>query len=147
MRITIEGHDLPGRQFTSAGDQLENVHVGIQVGKEPVGLVPGDAPSAHWDVEVRAVVVDDGTLDLRGPAVHGSRGDRFLYLTWGDVDPDGSFAMFRRAKLMIADIEPELLTATAAGDGNLVATIGLTDACRAPLCARVRPPAVRWHAR
>ncbi|MDQ3469763.1 MAG: DUF5990 family protein [Actinomycetota bacterium] len=115
MRITIEGHDLPGRQFTSAGDQLENVHV--------------------------------GTLDLRGPAVHGSRGDRFLYLTWGDVDPDGSFAMFRRAKLMIADIEPDLLTATAAGDGNLVATIGLTDACRAPLCARVRPPAVRWHAR
>ncbi len=28
-------------------------------------------------------------------------------LTWGDVGADGSFARFRRAKLMIGDIEPE----------------------------------------
>ena len=50
---------------------------------------------------MRAVVADGG-VDLRGPAVHGRKGERFLYLTWGDVGADDSFAMFRRAKLMIA---------------------------------------------
>jgi Family of unknown function (DUF5990) len=28
-----------------------------------------------------------------------------VYLTWGDVAEDGSFTMFCRAKLMLADIE------------------------------------------
>lgn len=146
MRVVIDGHDLPGRRFVSDGVLLEHVHVAVQVGKEPVGLVSGDAPSAHWDVEVRAVV-DDGGVDVRGPAVHGRRGERFLYLTWGDVGADGTFAMFRRAKLMVADIDPSLLAgAAAAPDGSLRAEIALTDERGGPRCARVRPPAIVWRA-
>jgi Family of unknown function (DUF5990) len=114
----IEGSELPGRHYVSDGHPLDNVHVGVQVGKQPVGLVRGDA--------------------------HGKRGERFLYLTWGDVGADGSFAMFRRAKLMVSDIDPELLAATA--DGTLVAAIGLTDEWGAPRCARVRPPTITWRA-
>ena len=108
MRIVIEGHDLPGAEFVSDGVPLRNVHVAVQVGKEPIGLVRGDADSARWELDVRTVVVDGG-VDLRGPAVHGRKGERFFYLTWGDVGAGGSFAMFRRAKLMIEDIEPEML--------------------------------------
>jgi hypothetical protein len=37
--------------------------------------------------------------------VQGRPGARFVYLTWGDVAEDGSFTMFRRAKLMLADLE------------------------------------------
>ncbi len=44
MRIVIEGHDLPGAEFVSEGVPLHNVHVAVQVGKEPVGLVQA-APS------------------------------------------------------------------------------------------------------
>jgi hypothetical protein len=96
-------------------------------------------------VEVR-VVTDEAGLDLRGPAVHGRRGERFLYLTWGDVGPDGAFAMFRRAKLMVADIEPRLLAdAAAAEEGGLRADLGLTDERGGPLCARVRPPTITWR--
>ena len=84
------------------------MHVAVQVGTEAVGPVRGDAEPAHWGIDVRTVLVD-GELDLRGPAVHGRKGERFLYLTWGDVGADGSFSMFRRAKLMIGDIEPALL--------------------------------------
>ena len=146
MRITIEAHELPGRRFVSDGVPLGNVHVGVQVGKEPDGLTAGDAPSARWDVDVRTVITDDGAVDLRGPAVHGKRGERFLYLTWGEVGDDGSFSMFRRAKLMVADIDPDLLAAAAADDGSLVATIGLTDERGAPRCARVRPPTISWRA-
>jgi hypothetical protein len=144
MRIVIDGHDLPGAEFVSDGVQLHNVHVAVQVGKDPVGLVRGDAGRARWEVDVRAVATDGG-MDLRGPAVHGKRGGRFLYLTWGDVDADGSFVMFRRAKLLIDDIEPDLLTAATGDDGVLVASLSLTDECGGPRCARVRPPVVSWR--
>ncbi len=151
MQITIHGRNLPGRSFTSDGKALENVHVAVQDGKEPVGLVPGDAASAEWTIDVRIVVGDDGGPDLRGSAVHGRRGERFLYLTWGNVGADGSFAMFRRAKLMIADIDPELLAqaatsdAEAEGDGDgLSVEVELTDQWGCPLCARVRPPHANW---
>jgi Family of unknown function (DUF5990) len=47
---------------------------------------------------------------------------------------------------MIADIEPGVLDAAARGDGELVASIGLTDERGCPRCARVRPPVVSWRA-
>lgn len=143
MRITIEGHNLPGRRFTSQGVPLANVHVAVQEGRDPVGMVRGDARSATWEVDVNVVPTDDGGLDLRGKAVHGKRGDRFLYLTWGEVHGDGSFDMFRRAKLMIAEIDSELLARGADGPG-LTARVDLTDDFGCPRCARVRPPNIAW---
>jgi hypothetical protein len=77
VRIVIKGRNLPGRRF----EGHENVHVALQVRAEPDGAVPGDASTARWETEVRRV---DG--DVRGPAVHGRRGERFLYLTWGDLE-------------------------------------------------------------
>jgi hypothetical protein len=53
--------------------------------------------------------------------------------------------MFRRAKLMIADIEPALLADVASAEGTLVAELGLTDDRGCPVCARVRPPAIAWR--
>lgn len=146
MRIRIEARDLPGRRFVSDGVPLANVHVGVQVRKEPVGLVRGDSESAQWEVNVVAAADGDGGFDLRGPAVHGRRGERFLYLTWGDVAADGSFEMFRRAKLMVADIDDQLLATAARTDGTLIAELALTDGCGGPVCARVRPPAIAWRA-
>lgn len=143
MRIVIEGHDLPGASFVSEGHPLTNVHVAVQVGKEPFEPVRGDAESARWTIDVR-VVTQDGSIDLRGPAVHGKKGERFFYLTWGNVGPDGSFAMFRRAKLTVADIDPALLTAAATDDGVLIATLPLT-ARGGPICARVKPPIITWR--
>ena len=144
MRITIEGHDLPGARFSSDGAQLQNVHVAVQVGKDPVDPIRADADSVRWELDVRAVV-DDGSVDLRGPAVHGKRGERFLYLTWGEVDADSSFVMFRRPKLMISDVDRDLLLAAAGGDGKLVASLSLTDEHGCPRCGRVRPPVVAWR--
>ena len=53
--------------------------------------------------------------------------------------------MFRRAKLMIGDIEPELLAAAARDGGVLVASLSLTDERGCPRCARVRPPVISWR--
>jgi hypothetical protein len=145
MKITIVGRNLPGRTFCNEhGDTYENVHVGVQEGREPVGLVAGDANSARWDVDVRVVTGPDGGVDFRGPVVQGKRGDRFLYLTWGGVHAGQSFHMFRRAKLMLDRIDPALIRAAEDRGVPLVATVELTDGRGGPRCARVDPPAIEW---
>ena len=145
MKVVVVGVDLPGRTFCEPdGTPLPDVRVGIQVRQEPVGLVPGDAPEARWEVDVTTVVDQDLHLDFRGPAVHGKRGERFLYLTWGNVDADGSFRMFRRAKLMLNRAEVQIVERAVATNQALVATVRLTDERGWPRCARVDPPAIAW---
>ena len=147
VRVRIEGRNLPGRHFCGGeGDPYDNIHVGVQRGNDPVDLVRADAPSADWDLDVGVVTTDDGGLDFRGPAVHGKRGERFLYLTWGNVPPDGSFVMFRRAKLMLGAVDPDLVKSAERSGAVLVATIDLTDATGGPRCARVDEPALVWRA-
>jgi hypothetical protein len=125
VRLLIRGHRLPGLTCGS----YTNIHVGLQVRGEPVGLVPADAAAAEWVAEIRT---DDG--DFRGPAVHGKKGERFVYLTWGTVAGD-SFSMFRRAKLMLADLP--------AGAEDVTVDVDLTDKDGMPRCARLHPPALR----
>jgi hypothetical protein len=136
MLLRIEGHHLPGRVWRSRDEYYDNVHVGVQVGKEPRELVRADAQSSSWAIPMD-VVTREGEVDFRGPAVQGKRGARFVYLTWGDVGDDGSFAMFRRAKLMLADLAPLIAEAE-----QVIARVDLTDECGAPRCARLKPPAL-----
>jgi hypothetical protein len=139
MLLQIRGYHLPGREWQSPDEHHDNVHVGIQVGTEPRELVRGDADTSSWTIPIE-VVARDGGLDFRGTAVQGRRGARFIYLTWGDIAEDGSFAMFRRAKLMLADLE-----SFVGGTGDrlqVVARVDLTDECGGPRCARLRPPAL-----
>ena len=143
MQIRIVGTGLPGRDCGPGDDfpGYSNIHVGVQ-GKNPrgelVGLHPADVPSATWTLECST----DGS-DLRGPQIQGRPGDRFIYLSWGTVDDDGRFTMFRRAKLMLTGVPDDVLAA-AAGSGTLVGRLGLSDAKGHPLCARVTPPKIRW---
>ena len=145
MKLTVIGTNLPGKTFCQPdGSTLENVCVGIQEGRDAVGLLAGDADSARWETEIRAVTADDGAVDFRGPAVHGVRGERFVYLTWGNLAAGGTFTMFRRAKLMLNRIEPDVVSRAVADDRGLVCTVNLTDGRGGPRCARVDPPAISW---
>ena len=131
MRLVIEGWNLPGRDCGSYRD----IHVGTQIRRDPAELVPADAASATWELDVE-VVDRNGARDFRGPAVQGRRGERFVYLTWGELR-DGTFTMFRRTKLMLLDVpDPDRSRVTA--------RIDLTDECGMPRCARLRPPALTW---
>lgn len=126
MRVVIRSTDLPG---STCGERT-SVQVGIQLGSDPAELVTGGSPSAEWVTEVQ--VTGDG--DFRGPAVHGKRGERFLYLVWL-ADPDGE--RFGRVKVMLdeqVDRSAEVVTAT----------VSLTDEHGRPRCARLRPPAISW---
>ncbi len=145
MRVVIEGFDLPGRTFCGPdGHLLDDVRVGVQVGREPHNLVLGDAMTAHWELDVGVVSGRDGSVDFRGRAIHGKRGDRFLYLTWGNVDDHERFEMFRRAKLMLNRIDRELVTKAEQQQHPLVGIVRLRDRHGAPRCARVDPPDLEW---
>lgn len=103
LSLRIIGRDLPGRECGGYRD----IQVAVQRGREPEGAVPGDAAEAVWEFTVETVATPDGARDFRGPHVHGRRGVRFLYLTWGELLPGGTFTMFRRAKLMLDDLPPQ----------------------------------------
>jgi hypothetical protein len=136
VHLRIVGLDLPGTTCGPSNDQPEgyrDIEVGVQRGKEVVGLVPASAKKATWDLDV-----DVRNGKLSGPYVQGRGDQRFIYLSWGERK-DGDHVMFRRAKLMLEHLDPEVL------DGRTVeARLGLTDARGNPRCAAVRPPDITW---
>ena len=109
----------------------------------PSEMVPGDARGAQWEtaIEVRA---KDGRPAFRGPAVNGPPSERFLYLTWIGRKLGAPPAMFRRAKLRLDAIPPDVL-ASALESGRLTGRLELTAADGTPLCASVKPPAIAWE--
>ena len=128
VRIRVHGVQLPGRAW---GD-VTDLAVVMQVGKDCVGPVAGDAPEARWETEVELGA--DGRL--RGPAVHGPTGARHLYLGWLGSTHGGPMAMFRRLKIVV-DAIPDALWAEAVGRGEITAEVALSDA-RGPACATWR---------
>lgn len=146
MQIRIEGRDLPGRACAPGPNfpGYSNIHVGVpRRGRkaELLDLQPADAPTVSWTIEATV----KGPGDLLGPYIHFGPGNRTIYLSWGTVDDRGTFALFRAAKLLIADIDPAVLQA-AEQSGLLIGRLGLTDSRGNPVCARVRPPLIAWSA-
>jgi hypothetical protein len=159
--VVVEGFDLPGLRCRPGpgGDWYENVHVGVCVrGRRHAGLIvvpsrpwavwqhaPGDAARVRWAVDVDVSRLDDG-YDFRGPFVRGARGDRHIGPAWGEVPGDGTFRLFRGAKLRFDCVEAEAIEAALAPGARLVASLGLTDGKGHPVCASVGPPVVAWAA-
>jgi hypothetical protein len=124
--------------------------VGVQRGAEVVGLVRGDSADAIFDIEIVIELDEQGVPDFRGPYVHGRRGERFVYLSFGEVDEDGAFAMFRRLKLHLAPLTEQPVTEPGcppalAGAQRIEAVLELTDPKGRPVAASVRPPWVTWR--
>ncbi len=125
---------MPGSTFA----EHINVHVGLQVGSDPAGLVRGDSPDASWETDLKVLEGSEG-VDYRGEAVQGRRGERFVYLTWGTVEGD-AFTMFRRAKVMLSDL-PKTLRPRP----KVVVDIPLTQEDGSPRCARVPANLMTWR--
>ena len=115
------------------------MRVGVQRGREGEQFVAGDAPEAVFDLELTPV----GPAEARGPFVQGRRGERFLYLVWA---AGADRTMFRRLKLLLADVPATVWVAAQEPGHRLEARLALTDGSGGPRCARVRPPDVAWSA-
>jgi Family of unknown function (DUF5990) len=161
MTVVIEGSELPGRacQPEADGRRHDNVHVAVRsTSKKLAGLtvvppspwhavwaVPGDAAEARWEMPVRVTRGADG-FDFGGPFVRGDKSDRHIGLVWGDVPGDGTFQLFRDAKLRFADVNPALIEVALGPESKLIAKVRLTDKKGNPICARLRVPDIQWIA-
>jgi hypothetical protein len=139
--LRIVGRRLPG----SAWSGRHGIHVGVQRGTDVVGLVVGDAADAVFDIEIEVVTAPEEGVDFRGPYVHGRRGERFVYLSWGEVHTEGEFMMFRRLKLHLAPLAEQAGPESLFAAKRLQAVLELTDTRGRPLAASVRPPWVTWR--
>ena len=135
--FTIIGTHLPGERCDPAPghpESYQQVHVAIQRGKDSIDLKRGGSAEVRWDIDV---TIKNGRF--AGPYVHGQRGERFIYLVWGEKH-GGSLVMFRRAKLQLDSLD------AVACDGRTVeGRLRLSDPRGAPLCASVRPPLISWN--
>ena len=120
LTVVIEGFDLPGLTCRPepGGPGHHQVHVALTGPRKdrrgPAGPgedgptlvvpgrpglawrpVPGDAPSARWEVTVTVRRDQDG-FDFCGPFVRGDRADRHLGLAWGDAPGDGTLRFVPR---------------------------------------------------
>jgi Family of unknown function (DUF5990) len=137
VRFRIVGTDMPGSACTRAQgfeEDRTNVPVGVQQGSDVIDLVPDDAAEARFEIDVP---VKSGRFS--GPFVHGQRGERFLYLSWGDLGAGGAFTMFRLAKIHL-----DTLVADALERMVVEGRLKMSDANGGPVCTSVRPPKVRW---
>ena len=145
LTVVIEAGALPGLAFPAAdGGQFRNVHIGLAAkttdlpalavpGKpwRAAGPVPGDAPSARWQVPVTVRRDSDG-LDFSGPYVRGARDDRNLFLAWGDVRDDGTMRLIRGSKLKLDQADPRIIQDALRPGHRLVARIRLTGIAGEP---------------
>lgn len=142
VQVRIVGTDLPGRSFGAHGQPgiacYQELQVGVQRGRRVEQLVPGDADRAVFTVELRP----KGERDAVGPHAQGRPGERFVYLVWVH-GPERE--MFRRAKLLLADVPTPVWAAGVSG-ATLRAELALTDERGGPRCARIPPDLVRWSA-
>jgi hypothetical protein len=150
VQIEIQAENLPGNSCGPSPQSpggYRGIHVGVQRGRDPVellGLTSADLDSANWSFECKAVLTTSG-VDLKGNCIQGRPGGRFIYLCWVTADAADTLTLFRRAKLMLDAVPPQVIQ-TAFDQGRLVGRLGLTDVKGNPLCASVRPPMITWSA-
>lgn len=153
LTVLIEASGLPGISWPPGAGEYRNLHIALCTkSKERPALtvpgrpwlatepVPGDSPSARWEVPVTVRRDADG-LDFSGPSVRGDRADRHLFLAWGDVRDDGTLRLIRGSKLKLADAGPRLIEEAIRPGHRLVARIRLTGARGEPaLTWSAEPP-------
>ena len=139
--VRIIGRRLPGLNWSGRS----GIHLGVQRGSEVVGLVRGDEGEATFDIEVELHVDAEGNTDFRGPYVHGRRRERFIYLSWGEVDAEGTFTMFQRLKLPLSPLIEQFGVDAVRGSRRVHAFLELTDPKGRPVASSVRPPWVFWR--
>ena len=148
--MLIEASGLPGLTCPAPAGEHHNVHIALctksrdrpalavpgkpWLATEPV---PGDSPSARWQVPV-TLRRDASGFDFGGPYVRGDRADRHLFLAWGSLPGDGTLRLFRGSKLKLTSVDASIIEEATHPGHQLTARIRLT-----PISGR---PALTWSA-
>jgi hypothetical protein len=87
----------------------------------------------------------DAGLDYRGPQVDGKRGNRHIYINWLNREPDGELRLFRRGKVMLDGLDPELVDRAESAGAALTCTVNLTSERGLPTTGFFRPHQLDWR--
>ena len=150
VNFRVVGDRLPGLKWGISDGALvdrEPIYVGVQRKREAVGLTRGDAKRAVFNFPVDVLSTPYGGLDYSGPFVHGKKGERFIYLSWGELGKDGSFTMFRRAKLKLARIDTGEIARVLSSKSSAVVqgSLRMTDEEGGPVCGSSVSEKVSWR--
>ncbi|HVK04606.1 MAG TPA: DUF5990 family protein [Armatimonadaceae bacterium] len=142
--LRIRCYNLPGSRF----ERWTGLRLGVQRGRsEVVQDVSADEAQATFDVtlKVSGEPSPDAGPDFTGPFAQGTRGDRFVYLTWGMRQADNGWDIVRRAKLRLGAIEWEWIAKARQTGEPLEVVIDATDAKGGPVCASLSADQVTWR--
>ena len=135
MSITIIAIDPPF-------DTHHDVLFGLQ-SKHGVDDPLPASESTEFQAQIEVRSGSEG-LDFAGDHIHGRRGDRFIYLSWGTPDKTEPFVMFARAKIKLAHIPPDLLEQSIQQHRPLRAELQATNAKGQPASGTLKSAAIIW---
>lgn len=149
LTIRLVCKKLPGLRFEDPSPQAkpvrEPVYLGIQKGQDVIHITPADRRQVTFQAAVRISQKKDGSLNFLGPYTYGSSTQRFLYLSWGEQQPDGTYTMFRRAKIHLSHLSWHDVSKALNANTPLTAELTLTDSRGGPLCASVDADHIQWR--
>jgi hypothetical protein len=149
--ITIEVvcRNLPGLHFEGAqsaeSTTKEKVFLGIQRGEEVIEAVRADQKEVIFRPTFRVGKQPDGSPNFLGPFAKGAPQERFFYLSWGVMDKEGRFKMFRRAKIHLNHLTWEQIGSALSSDRSLKVSIDMTGKKGDPICASIRKDRANWQ--
>jgi hypothetical protein len=122
---------------------------GVLFGLQSKGEVDDPVPAVETtDFDTVIEIRTDGSgVDFFGAHVHGRRGDRFLYLSWGLPDQTEPFVMFARAKIKLVTIPTDLLDQCLEHNGQLVVEVEATNTKGQPSSGTIKPHDSAWRMR
>lgn len=109
-----------------------------------------DEPVPAWRTTEFQTMVDvvrtgRSDVDFTGTHVHGRRGDRFVYISWGLPDQTEPFVMFARAKIKLANVPGELIELAVHEGVVLIAEIQATNSRGQPASGTIKRPEILWR--
>ena len=111
---------------------------------DPVGLVPGDTEDAVWRIVVRVAKLHGGH-DYHGPQVDGKRGNRHIYINWLNREIGGELRLFRRGKIELDGLDPNLVDRAESTGAALTCSVNLTNDRGHPTTGSFRPHELDWR--
>jgi hypothetical protein len=116
---------------------LPGVSFAVQLGRDKL-LEPTSCKTSAltFDTSIKVVEGKSGTT-LSGPAIQGRAGEKFVYVNSGKRAGQASSCWDRRAKVMLSDVDANVLKQLRDHGGTLVTEINGTGGDGGPSCARV----------
>lgn len=147
LTIRIIGENLADVDFgeRGAGDKRSRLFLGIQKGQEAIDMAPATDESATFTATFTVSPLPDGGTNFLGPYAHGTRTERFCYLSWIAEGEDGMLGMFSRIKLHLSPLRWARVEAAARAGTPIVMRFSLIGKRGGPAVASVPNDAIQWE--